>query len=226
MKKLRGRPDSDTLPLHRERLLRVASDEFMAKGYQGANLDAIAEKAGISKVTIYRRFGNKAGLFESIALRSVENLRRKYREVKTAGRDPHEVLLDFALAAYDGATKPETVAVVQLAIAEIRQFPAVAKTLWDHRFETLAPLCRYLEELKAMGTVHFDDAQQATMQFSGMVSGGIGSVMDKPIRGMAARRRWAESAVALFLHGCLREQATSGARTQTATLTETKTGAA
>lgn len=209
MKKLRGRPDSDTLPLHRERLLQAASDEFKAHGYKGASLDAIAAKAGVSKVTIYRRFGSKAGLFEAIAIRSVEQLRRKYREVKTRGRDPHDVLLDFAQAAYDGATNPETVAVVQLAVAEIRQFPAVAKTLWDHRFETLAPLRAYLEHLAVAGIIEIEDAETATMQFSGMVSGGIGSVMDKPLRTAAARRRWAGSAVNLFLNGCLRQGATS-----------------
>src|SRR5271156_6584902 len=120
MKKLRGRPDNDTLPAHRERLLQVADEEFMAMGYQDTSLDAIAGKAGVSKVTIYRRFGSKAGLFEAIALRSVEEFRRTYREVKTTGRAPFDVLLDFALAAYDGATRPETVAVVQLAVAEAK----------------------------------------------------------------------------------------------------------
>ena len=205
MKKLRGRPDNHILPLHRERLLQAASAEFMAHRYKGASLDAIAARAGVSKVTIYRRFGNKEGLFEAIALRSVEQLRRKYREVKTIDRAPHDVLLDFALAAYEGATRPDTVAVVQRAIAEARQFPVISKTLWDHRFETLGPLAQYLAELDSAGVIVVDDPMQATMLFSGMVSGGIGSVMDKPLRGTAARRRWATSAVKLFLTGCLRE---------------------
>jgi AcrR family transcriptional regulator len=206
MKKLRGRPDNDTLPLHRERLVKVASDEFLREGYTGANLDDIATKAGVSKVTIYRRYGNKAGLFEAVALRSVDKLRREYREIETQGREPADVLLDFGLVLYRGATRPETVAVVRLALAEAKQFPSVAKTLWDHRFETLGPLARYLDQLKAEGRLVIDDPMQATFQFSGLVSGGLGSVMDKPLRSAAARRRWVESAVELFLRGCLRRE--------------------
>lgn len=204
MKKLRGRPDSDTLPLHRERLLQAASDEFMVRGYKGASLDAIAAKAGVSKVTIYRRFGSKSGLFEAIALRSVEQLRRAFREVATQDRAPREVLLDFALAIYRGSTRAETVAVMRLAIAEAPVFPEVAKMLWDHRFETLAPLALYLEQLAAAGTISIDNPMAAAVQFSSMVSGGIGSLADKPIRSVAERQRWIESAVSLFLHGCLR----------------------
>ncbi len=207
--KLRGRPDRDTLPLHRERLLQVAGEEFKAKGYQRASLDAIAARAGVSKVTIYRRYGSKSGLFEAIALHSVEKLRRVYREVRTAGRTPREVLIDFGLAAYEGGTNPDTVAVVRLALAEADHFPEIAKMLWDHRFVTLAPLAQYLEQLKAAGQVEIGDALQATFQFSGMISGGIGSIMDKPLRKGVARRRWVEAAVDLFLYGCLRKDTTS-----------------
>jgi len=151
MKKLRGRPDSKSLPLHRERLLQTASDEFLEKGYDGASLDAIAARAGVSKVTIYRRFDSKAGLFEAVALRSVEKLRRRYQSVQTHGRSHRDVLMEFAIALYEGATRRETAAVMQLAIAEMKKFPAVAQTLWNHRFETLAPLHKYLGEQRAAG---------------------------------------------------------------------------
>jgi len=202
MKKLRGRPDSKSLPLHRERLLQTASDEFLEKGYDGASLDAIAARAGVSKVTIYRRFDSKAGLFEAVALRSVEKLRRRYQSVQTHGRSHRDVLMEFAIALYEGATRRETAAVMQLAIAEMKKFPAVAQTLWNHRFETLAPLHKYLAEQHAAGLLKFTDPWAATMQFSGMVSGGIGSVVEPPIRHRAARKRWVESAVSLFLDGC------------------------
>jgi AcrR family transcriptional regulator len=211
MKKLRGRPDHATLPQHRERLLEAASREFFGHGYKGASLDRIAANAGVSKVTIYRRHGNKAGLFEAIALRSVEQLRRQYRGVQTQGRDPREVLMEFGLAAYEGSTRPDTVAVVRLALGEASRFPAIAKTLWDHRFETLAPLASYLSQLKAEGRVDLDDPMHASVQFSGMVSGGIGSVMEKPLRNEVARRRWVESAVDIFLYGCLGSESTGRA---------------
>ena len=65
MKKLRGRPDNLTLRLHREWLVKVASDEFLKKSFKGTSLDDIAAKAGVSKVTIDRRYGSKAGAVRS-----------------------------------------------------------------------------------------------------------------------------------------------------------------
>ena len=115
------------------------------------------------------------------------------------------MLLDFGLTLYEGATRPDTVAVVRLALAEAAQFLEIAKILWDHRFETLAPLARYLAQLKAEGRAELDDPLQPSFQFSGMLSGGIGSVMDKPLRTAAERRRWVESAVTLFVDGGLRQ---------------------
>jgi AcrR family transcriptional regulator len=118
--------NSQALPVHRERLLAAASEVFLADGFKGASVDVIAVKAGVSKVTIYRRYTSKAGLFEAVALRSVERLRRKSREVETTDRPPADVLHDFALAIYEGVTHAESVAVMRLAIAEASQFPEAA----------------------------------------------------------------------------------------------------
>ena len=202
MKKLRGRPDSENLPLHREHLLKIASDEFLDNGYDAANLDVIASKAGVSKVTIYRRFASKAGLFEAVALRSVAAMRQRSRSIQTRDRNPHEVLMEFAVAIYEGATRRRTVAVMRLAIAEMKNFPDIARMLWDHRFETLAPLHRYLQELHKAGVIRVPDAWGAATQFTALVTGGLGFMLEAPIRTQAARSRWLKSAVGIFLNGC------------------------
>jgi|SRR5581483_2957692 len=202
MKKLRGRPDSQNLPLHREHLLKVAGDEFLAQGYDGANLDVIARKAGVSKVTIYRRFASKAGLFEAVALRSVGAMRQRSRSVQILDRNPQEVLMEFAEAIYEGSTRRTTVAVMRLAIAEMKNFPNIARMLWDHRFETLAPLHHYLQQLHKAGVLRVPDTWEASTQFGALVTGGLGLMLDAPIRTQAERTRWLKSAVGLFLDGC------------------------
>ncbi len=50
----------------RDRIFRVATAEFAAKGYDGARIDVIAEKAGINKQRIYAYFGDKDGLFTEV----------------------------------------------------------------------------------------------------------------------------------------------------------------
>jgi len=59
------------------RLLRAAREIFVERGYHGATLDEIADRAGFTKGVVYSRFESKADLFlklltERIELRSME----------------------------------------------------------------------------------------------------------------------------------------------------------
>lgn len=46
------------------RLFEAALDMLVAHGYEGATTKKIAREAGVNEVTLFRRYGNKAGLFE------------------------------------------------------------------------------------------------------------------------------------------------------------------
>jgi AcrR family transcriptional regulator len=58
------------------RILDAATAVFAAQGYDRASMAAIAERAGVTKPTLYARFGSKEELFEAA-------LKREY-EVRTA----------------------------------------------------------------------------------------------------------------------------------------------
>jgi AcrR family transcriptional regulator len=47
-------------------VLDVARELLLEKGYKGTTLEAIIERAGGSRVTIYRVFGGKSGLISAI----------------------------------------------------------------------------------------------------------------------------------------------------------------
>lgn len=53
----------------RTRILDAARDAVVAHGYHGAGLETVATAAGITRVTVYRHFGNKAGLLAALAER-------------------------------------------------------------------------------------------------------------------------------------------------------------
>jgi AcrR family transcriptional regulator len=55
----------------RQRILDAAIREFSAKGFAGARMDAIAERARINKRLIYVYWGNKEELFRQILTRKV-----------------------------------------------------------------------------------------------------------------------------------------------------------
>src|SRR5215469_8596147 len=54
----------------RQRIMRVAASEFARLGFDQANINVIAEQAGIGKGTIYLYFENKRELFREM-LRSI-----------------------------------------------------------------------------------------------------------------------------------------------------------
>ena len=60
--KPRGRDAART----REMVLAGAMAEFTAKGFAGARIDAVAERAGVNVRAIYQHFESKAALFDAV----------------------------------------------------------------------------------------------------------------------------------------------------------------
>lgn len=59
----------------RTRLLRVAAQEFAARGFEGASLNQILEQAGVSKGVAYYYFDDKADLFATVVRHYLEQTR-------------------------------------------------------------------------------------------------------------------------------------------------------
>jgi AcrR family transcriptional regulator len=55
-------------PDRRQEVLQVAFDVFAEKGYSGATMLEIAQRAHASKETLYAWFQNKGNLFETLIL--------------------------------------------------------------------------------------------------------------------------------------------------------------
>ncbi len=55
----------ETKPGTKENLLNVARKEFLEKGYQGASLRTICQKANVTTGALYFFFANKEDLFAS-----------------------------------------------------------------------------------------------------------------------------------------------------------------
>ncbi|MBW3112511.1 TetR/AcrR family transcriptional regulator [Bacillus sp. MCCB 382] len=49
-----------------ERILKAFTELFRNYGYKGATTRAVAQKAGVNEVTIFRHFGNKKGIMDAL----------------------------------------------------------------------------------------------------------------------------------------------------------------
>jgi AcrR family transcriptional regulator len=70
-----------------EKILDAALEEFRRSGVRGASLDAIAKRAGIGRVTIYRRFDDKNGLVRALTLREVGLIIAEVDAAAARGKD-------------------------------------------------------------------------------------------------------------------------------------------
>ena len=84
----------------REQLIEIARTVFSEKGFDGASVEEIAARAGVSKPVVYEHFGGKEGLYAVVVDREVLQLLGMMREALGAGT-PRLLLEQAAFALLD-----------------------------------------------------------------------------------------------------------------------------
>lgn len=74
----------------RGRLLAIATRAFAERGFDGARVDEIAEKAGINKRMIYAYFGDKDGLYREVLAGYFAKVIELSRAGEAASESPRE----------------------------------------------------------------------------------------------------------------------------------------
>lgn len=84
------RPPRRDSKLSKRRILSVAAEEFAKKGYDGARIDAIAQRSRISKNLIYHYFEGKEALFIAVLESAYASLRRRQQAMQLENSAPIE----------------------------------------------------------------------------------------------------------------------------------------
>lgn len=201
-----GRPTREASEELIRRVLLVAQEEFIARGFDGASIEGIAQAAGTSKLTLYRHFESKHRLFMAV----IEQLVDQYA-VQLTGRidtslPPRQVLTDMGLFLANCYFTPEGVNLTRILIAELNRvdgLPEISARLADL---ARSPVERYLRLLQSRGEASFDDVRRAAIQFVNLCMLGQYYLLrneEKSIPGAATRRKIVDSAVRLFAAGYL-----------------------
>jgi AcrR family transcriptional regulator len=124
----RGRPKAEDVEELERRLISVARQIFIERGYGAASMASIAQVARVSKNTLYARFPSKADLFRAIIDRQIE--RTDARVQKHAPRS--DSTLESALRAYGEQTmqaslEPETLNINRMIYGEGGRFPELGE---------------------------------------------------------------------------------------------------
>ena len=92
---------------NKENILKCALDLFYAKGYDAVGVQEIAEKAGITKPTLYYYFGSKYGLLETLLTTKFKVFRERFERVAYYNGNVTETLNRIAADYVDYAVNDQ-----------------------------------------------------------------------------------------------------------------------
>jgi AcrR family transcriptional regulator len=187
----------------KEVVLQVAIEEFAAKGFHGADVQMIADRAGVGKGTVYRHFGEKEKLFLAAAGHALDQLTRSVDREIRAGRGVANYLRDIAAgcARYYSA-HPEAVELIVQERALFRE--AISPTHLLRRAEAQRRVEDELRRGIERGELRPVDVHATLEAFGDLL---FGSVVNGVLAGEAKSLvRRVTHAVDLLLKGIVRDE--------------------
>lgn len=121
-----GRPSKQETGRIQEKILNTAAGFFFTEGYGATSIEAIAQRARVSKRTIYHRFEDKAEIFSAVVRRVIERLRPPDGENPFEGKPLEETLLRLARVILKATLSREALALYRVVLAEATRFPELA----------------------------------------------------------------------------------------------------
>lgn len=122
-----GRPKSEQKA---EAILCAAAELFLAQGFQGTSMDAVAQRAGVSKQTVYSHFAGKEDLFKAC----IRNKVAGYGFDETAAVDDADLrnaLLNVMRRFVELLFDPEVVAMHRVVMGEAASQPRIAALFFE-----------------------------------------------------------------------------------------------
>jgi len=151
---------------NRERVLRAATDSFLARGY-ASSVDDIARRAGVAKQTVYSHFPSKDVLFREVARSLAMGVL-----VELEGGDLRAALLRFGAAYRQRALGEQGIASFRTLVPEVPRFKSIARTMYaDTVGAMIERLAEYLGGAMRDGRLRRDDAALAAEVLLSMLTG-------------------------------------------------------
>jgi TetR/AcrR family transcriptional regulator, mexJK operon transcriptional repressor len=204
-----GRPTREEAEARDTRLLDVATQLFMERGFDGTSIDAVAEAAGVSKPTVYARYDDKRDLFAAVlrgrirkwlaplsAAAEAQAIEGSPKSIRTTLHELSRHMVAYTLA-------PEAGACQRILSAQAVQFPELAKLANEEGWlRAVRGVASILRQSAARGQIKVDDPELAADMFLHLV---LGHCKRLAIYGIAtdpeAAERHRKAAVDFFLNG-------------------------
>lgn len=151
-------------------IAQAAVREFERAGYNGANMDKVAQEANVSKATVYKHFGSKKELFLALMWQFKEVMDEHHAIIYNPNKTIQEQLLEFGKKKLAFINNPQYMVMMKIGMATMMQECEVRselqKMVTDKLFDNLI---QWFEDAKRDKKLDFDDAMFVSNQFIGII---------------------------------------------------------
>lgn len=137
-----------------DKIITAAAELFAERGYASTTTRAIAERAGVNEVTLFRRFENKAGVLAALGERFAEKSAARAMESLPDAEDGRATLLAIARSEIAESVASGGVA-LRLAF-DAASVPEVGALVGEGPAANLRALSEYVASRQAAGEIRRD----------------------------------------------------------------------
>ncbi|MGH1424756.1 MAG: TetR/AcrR family transcriptional regulator [Pseudooceanicola sp.] len=150
-----------------DQVLEGARDVFLSQGFEGASVDEIARRAGVSKATLYSYFPDKRLLFLEVAKTECQRLSNDALEHVDSNAPVRDMLRFAADRMAEFFNSDIAINVFRVCAAESERFPELAREFYRTGPEMgRGHMMDYLQGEATKGTLVIEDVEMAADQFS------------------------------------------------------------
>jgi TetR/AcrR family transcriptional repressor of mexJK operon len=146
-------------------ILDAAYDLFLERGIAATTMDSVAERASVSKMTVYANFRDKPTLLSAVFDRRIQTMRVPDLPAGSDLKFSLERLAEFGELIVSTATRPEVIRMARCMAACADEHPRLAATFYSAgRGEIVKRVAEFLNSLSRRGVLSIKDPELAAEQ--------------------------------------------------------------
>jgi TetR/AcrR family transcriptional regulator len=194
----------------RHQILDAASEEFAARGFHGATIKRIAQRAKLrSQALIYWYYPAKEALFEAVLSQQLPIAKLVLDRTALLDQPPEVVLPQLARAYLASADRPGAQRLLRLIAPELIRRPEVANAVGSPLIGRILDFIKeYFARQVALGRLRPHDVRASARAFIGMMLPQLGGKLFLPVltEDGLTDVEYIATLVAIFLRGLQPEE--------------------
>lgn len=172
-KPMRGRPTAAQVTSIERAIVEAARAMFLADGFDAVGMKQVAERAQVSKGTLYARYPSKEALFVAVIEASVRQWSEEAaRDDNLLTNNIEQRLRHHAATIATWLDRPDVLALQRLVLAIEDRFPALTRTMRQIGYGYIIDLIvQDLEEVATLKGANLRDARSVARLLVGSITG-------------------------------------------------------